>query len=130
MRAPGGALRTSLVRISKTDGIRSGPDTDGGNQLEADLPCLMSMEDSMRSTASVLIEAPFWWKEMVDGTKIIVPGTALSSNATSGTGLRPPAPRDAARRPGRVAHIDIRLKLFHDFARSKGQDQANCGNLQ
>jgi len=37
---------------------RSGPDTDGGNQLEADLPCLMSMEDSMRSIASVLIEAP------------------------------------------------------------------------
>jgi hypothetical protein len=39
----------------------------------------MSLEDSMRSTTSALIEAPFWWKEMVDGTKIIVPGTALSS---------------------------------------------------
>jgi len=58
---------------------RSGPGTDGGNQLEADLPRLMSMEDSMRSTTSVLIEALFWWKEMVDGTKVIVPGTALSS---------------------------------------------------
>lgn len=58
---------------------RCGPGTDGGNQLEADLPCLMSMEDSMRSTRSVLIEAPFWWKEMVDDTRVIVRGTALSS---------------------------------------------------
>ena len=58
---------------------RSGPGTDGGNQLEADLPYLMSMEDSMRSTRSVLIEAPFWWKEMVDDTRVIVRGTALSS---------------------------------------------------
>jgi hypothetical protein len=54
------------------------------------VPCLMSMEGFMRSTTSVLIEPPFSRKGMVDGTKVIVPGTALSSMSPAGPGCARP----------------------------------------